>query len=86
MNGIYGLFLCSILIGTIIYKTLKISYKKNTGKYKEFLETITPGFCNTKHFNLSDITNIIINIFLLITFFIMISGFGAYFTQEYRNK
>ena len=86
VKGIYGLFLCSILIGTIIYKTLKISYKKNTSKYKDFLETITPGFCHTKHFNLSDITNIIINIFLLITFFIMISGFGAYFSQEYRNK
>ena len=86
INGIYGLFLCSILIGTIIYKTLKISYKKNIIKYKDFLETITPKFCNAKYFSLSNITNIIINIFLLITFFIMISGFGAYFSQEYRNK
>ena len=37
-------------------------------------------------FFLNKITNIIVNIFLCVTFFIMISGFGAYFFQEYRNK
>ena len=86
VKGIYGLFLCSILIGTIVYKTLKITYQKNITTYKDFLKIITPGYSNNKSFNLPNITNIIINIFLLITFFLMVSGFGAYFSQEYRNK
>ena len=37
-----------------------------------------------KYLNISNITNIIINIFLIISFFIMIAGFGAYFKQEYN--
>ena len=37
-----------------------------------------------KYLNISYITNIIINIFLIISFFIMIAGFGAYFNQEYN--
>ena len=86
IKGIYGLFLCNILIGTIIYKALNIVYKENIGTYKDFLDLITPKFGKTKYFNLSNITNNIINMFLLITFFIMIAGFGAYFSQQYRNK
>ena len=82
-NGIYGIILCSILIGIIIYKTINIVYKEKISTYKDFLDLITPKI---EYFNLSNITNIIINIFLLVTFFIMISGFGAYFNQEYRNK
>lgn len=37
-----------------------------------------------KYLNIYNITNIIINIFLIISFFIMIAGFGAYFNQEYN--
>lgn len=37
-----------------------------------------------KYLNISNITNIIINIFLIISFFIMIAGVGAYFNQEYN--
>ena len=50
-------------------------YKINT--YKDFLNILIPK--NTK---LKIIANFIINIFILITFFIMIAGFGAYFEQE----
>lgn len=42
------------------------------------------GLKKNKYFNLSYISNIIISIFLLITFYIMISGFGAYFEQEFN--
>ena len=37
-----------------------------------------------KELNICNITNIIINIFLIISFFIMIAGCGAYFEQEYN--
>lgn len=86
INGIAGIILCNILMGLVIYKTLKIIKEKDIKTYKDFLEIITPKLKKNKHFDLSDITNKIINIFLLITFFIMISGFGAYFSQEYRTK
>ena len=81
-NGIIGLVICSILIGMVIYKTLKISVENKIKSYKEFLEYVFKP--KKQYLNLSYIYNIIVNIFMLITFFIMISGFGAYFEQEYE--
>ena len=86
LNGIFGIIVCNILMGIVIYKTLNIIIEKDIKSYKEFLEFITPKLKKIKYFNLSQIINNVINIFLLITFFIMVSGFGAYFSQEYRNK
>ena len=86
IKGIFGIIVCNILMGLVIYKTLNIIRLKDIKTYKEFLEFITPKFEKNKYFNLSQIINNVINIFLLITFFIMVSGFGAYFFQEYRNK
>jgi len=65
-----------------IYKTLKIIYDKNVENYKEFLNIIFDG-----KIYLSNIINNIINVFLCVTFFIMISGFGAYLAQSFNfNK
>ena len=86
IKGIYGIISCNVLMGTAIYKTLKTAYTNNIGTYREFLNWIIPQSRKSKYFNLANIANNIINIFLLFTFFIMISGFGAYFSQEYRNK
>ncbi len=86
IGGIFGIIVCNTLMGLVIYKTLSIIRVKNIKTYKEFLEFITPKFEKNKYFNLSQIINNVINFFLLITFFIMVSGFGAYFFQEYRNK
>ena len=69
----------------IIYKTLNIALDNKINTYKDFLDIIISEQ-KKKYFNLSSIINIIINIFLLATFFIMISGFGVYFNQEFRNK
>lgn len=78
MKGLIGIIISSILIGYIIYKTFKIIQKNDISTYKEFLETII----GKDKKNLISIINIIINTFLLVTFFIMISGFGAYFEQQ----
>ena len=75
--GFFGILLCSFIIGFIIYKTFNIIYTKKVKDYKEFLDLI---FKNKKT---SFFINIVINTFLCITFFIMISGFGAYFKQEF---
>ena len=76
VNGILGLVLCSTLISIVVYKTCNIIYTRKIDNYGEFLEEV---FHSEK---ISYISNIIINAFLLITFYIMISGFGAYFKQQ----
>lgn len=85
-KGIYGIALCSVLIGITIYKSLNLINNKKITKYDQFLKELYP-LTKQKYLNLSHITNIIVNIFLLTTFFIMIAGFGAYCEQEYKiNK
>lgn len=82
LKGLAGIFVSSILVGFIIYRTLAIIEKYKVKNYKEFLRIIL-NFKNT-YINLTNIVNIIINIFILITFFIMIAGSGAYFEQEFK--
>ena len=66
---------------------MKIIYIKNLDTYTEFLNKIFRGnTLNSKYFNLSNINNIIVNIFLLFTFFIMVAGFAAYFSQEFEQS
>ena len=85
INGILGLTICSLLLAIIIYKVLIIINKDNTiGNYKDFLEKIIKNKSNKKYFNINFIINTIINIFMLISFYIMIAGFGAYFYQEWQ--
>lgn len=78
MKGLMGIIISSVLIGYIIYKTFKIIQKNDISTYREFLEIII----EKDKKNLISILNLIINTFLLVTFFIMISGFGAYFEQQ----
>lgn len=76
-NGIFGIIISSITIGVIIYKTFYIVKKNDTTNYKEFLN------CLIKSNKLKDIANIIVNVFILTSFYIMIAGFGAYLNQEF---
>ena len=83
--GILGLVLCSGLIGGVIYKTFLTIHSKKINNYQSFLNEIFHiEKRKNKYLNLSFISNTIVNIFLLITFYIMISGFGAYFEQEFN--
>lgn len=84
VNGLLGLIICSILTGFVIYKTFRIllNSNRNIDNYENFLNIII-----NKKTKFIKIINLIINISLLITFFVMVSGFGAYFEQEFRiNK
>ena len=80
-KGLLGLVLCSCLVSLIVYKTFKIILKRDVTEYREFLNVLS-NKRKGKYFNLPYITNIVINIFIFVTFCIMISGFGAYFSQE----
>ena len=85
LYGVFGIALCSLLIGIIIYKVLKTTCKYNIDNYKDFLKLIfKSNESKRKYINTSYIMNIIVNLFLLICFFIMIAGFGAYFKQEFN--
>lgn len=77
MKGLIGILISSIIIGVVIYSTFNILNKYKINTYKDFLNILIP-----KNIKLKIIANFIINIFILITFFIMIAGFGAYFEQE----
>lgn len=83
VRGIIGLVISSILIGMVVCKTLKIIDKYGVSNYKEFIDLIINKKYEKKYFNIKNIFNIIINIFILITFFVMIAGFGAYFEQSF---
>ena len=76
VKGLIGIILSSFIIGIIIYKKLKKIYKNNINNYKEFLN------CLLKNEKINNITNSIINIFILVSFYVMIAGFGAYLQQE----
>lgn len=75
-RGIIGLITTFVLIAITIYKTLKLIYKNKIENYDEFLKIFI------KNEKITKIINIILNILLLVTFYIMIAGFGAYFEQE----
>ena len=82
LNGIAGLFVCSILLVFIIYKTFNILRSENISNYKDFVHSIVGTKSKKKYLNVSFVLNTIVNLFLMITFFIMLAGFGAYFSQE----
>lgn len=85
--GIIGLISCSSLISLVIYKTLIIILDNEVTNYQDFLNVIfheKRDIHKNKYMDFSYISNIVVNAFLLITFYIMISGFGAYFQQEFN--
>lgn len=74
--GLLGLIITFFLIGFFIYKSLKIICENNINSYDEFLGMFI------KNKKITKAVNVIMNILLLISYYIMIAGFGAYFEQE----
>lgn len=82
-NGIVGILVAVILLVLVINKSLIIIKDKKIETYKKFLDEIFKGETKNKYLNFKYITNLVINIFMLITYFIMVAGFGAYLKQEF---
>ncbi|MFR6022240.1 MAG: hypothetical protein ACLUHC_04845 [Clostridia bacterium] len=76
IKGLIGIIISSVIIGLIIYKSLKIIKYENIQNYDEFLKNLI------RNKKIKDFADILINIFILISFYIMIAGFGAYLEQE----
>lgn len=83
IKGFIGIIISSVGMGVLIYKTLGIINKYNINSYKDLLDILIKNKKENKYFNFKNIINLIINIFILVTFFIMIAGFGAYFEQQF---
>ncbi|MDO5556364.1 MAG: hypothetical protein Q4G09_07170 [Clostridia bacterium] len=79
--GIIGIILSMCLIGFIIYKTFKIILENKIEVYQDFITNIMPQRLKDNKMLAFTINNII-NIFLLISFNIMVAGFCTYFFQE----
>ena len=79
-NGKIGIVLTGIITGVIIYKALKITKTYEINNYNKLLERV-----NWKHSKFNRYINLIVNSFLLISFYIMIAGFSAYIMQTYNT-
>jgi len=75
--GLLGILISTGLISYVIYKVFKIILDNNISSYAQFSNRL---FKRHKVMNMS-LQNIV-NIFLLISFFLMVIGFAAYFEQE----
>ena len=77
--GIVGLGIMSGILGGIIYFVLSLVKNKNIKNYHEFLQIINP-----KYSKINQMMNGIVNVFLLISFYIMVAGASAYLKQVYQ--
>ena len=68
--GLYGMILSGIILSLVIYKVLKLTKNNKIDNYKELITRIS------EHKKINKILSNIINIFLLMSFFVMVSGFA----------
>lgn len=79
INGLFGILISNFIIGLVIYLTFKVVIDNNIKTYSDFIKCLVGS---NKILNYT--INNIMNIFLLISFIVMVSGFGAYFNQEFN--
>lgn len=79
-NGFFGIFLCGIITSFIIFLVLKITYENNINNYYDFLTF------KIKNKLIINIINNIVNIFLLTSFFVMVSGIIFLFKKINLNN
>lgn len=88
--GCVGILISSLIISLVIYKVFKICNKNKIDTYQQFCNHIgNPNKINNAKFAVANNTkfanllNNIVNIFLLITFYVMIAGFSSLLKQEF---
>ena len=80
--GIIGIFISSLTISILILKILKIIIKNDIKDYNHFVSFVFEDI-NPKE-KITQIIYLIINIFLLVSFYIMMAGFTSYFKEKYN--
>ena len=78
-NGFIGILISNAIIGLVIYSTFSVVLDKNINSYSNFLD-YSVGSKKILNYTINNI----MNIFLFISFIVMVSGFGAYFSQEFN--
>ena len=78
--GQLGIIVAISLIGVVIYKTCTIMYEQKINNYEKFLETTIKSKNKLMIYTIKNI----INIFLVISFFIMCSAFSTYCFENYQ--
>ena len=88
--GVIGIIISSFIISLVIYKVFKICSANNIQTYQEFCGTIgnfrlksNSKLCQYFNSRLAELLNSIVNLLLLVTFYIMISGFSSLMRQEF---
>ena len=79
-KGLLGIVISSILFSLVVYRTLIIVKNNPINNYKELVSNRV----KFKNEFLKNSINYVINILILVTFFVMVAGFGAYFEQEFK--
>src|SRR5699024_9001152 len=74
--GLYGMILSGVILALVVFKVLKITKNNEINNYKELVTKLS------KNKNVNKVLRNIINIFLLMSFFIMVSGFSSYFYEQ----
>lgn len=77
--GEIGILIAIFLLSVVIYKTYKIMNEHKITNYEQLLEHTIPG----QNKAITEIVKNIINIFLIISFFIMCSAFSTYCYENY---
>ena len=80
--GIMGIFISSLIISILILKILKIIIKNDIKDYNHFISFVFEKFNSNE--KIPKIINLVINIFLLVSFYIMIAGFSSFFKEKYN--
>lgn len=78
INGLWGIIISNGIIGLVIYLTFNIVSKNNIKNYNDFTSCLV-GSNKVLNYTINNI----MNIFLLISFIVMVSGFGSFFNQEF---
>lgn len=76
--GLIGIIVACALSGILIYKVFQLSQKYNITTYSELLQQISQRKA------INQIISIVIQLFLLISFYVMVAGMSAYFNQEFK--
>lgn len=82
-HGIWGMAISCFLIGYVIYKSLRIIQENQICHYHELIGKLTEKI-QMRYISLKFILNFVMNVFLVISFFVMCAGFVAFFQQEFQ--
>ena len=88
LTGIIGITISCSIIGFVVYRVFYLCKIYNVSSYHEFCDVLQNlKMCekvSLNNFKFSYFLNCIVNLFLLMTFYVMVSGFSGFLKQEFN--